>query len=118
MECIQKHNRSPDRLKLEVTERVILQDMDYMKYVMNKMINTGIGFYLDDFGAGYSNLVSVLEFPFECVKLDKSLLKGFPGNQDSELLIAMKADCIQGCYYSYPLSEEKFASGIFRGTNS
>lgn len=136
--CLKKHHLSPDRLKIEVTERVLLQDMDYMKSVMNEMNHAGIGFYLDDFGTGYSNLASVLEFPFECVKLDKSLLKGFPGNPDSEMMVRMLtelfhsfgnrvvvegvedasqaemlqtigADRIQGYHYSRPLPQEVFA---------
>ncbi|MGC4019070.1 MAG: EAL domain-containing protein [Muricomes sp.] len=137
--CLNRHNITPDRLKIEVTERVILHDMGYMKKVMNQMTEVGIGFYLDDFGTGYSNLVSVLEFPFECVKLDKSLLKGFPGNSDSEVMVRtlvelfhgmgdrvvvegveeeaqaklldkMGVDCIQGYYYSRPLPRHTFST--------
>ena len=59
----------------------------YKRQVMRDMNRAGIGFYLDDFGTGYSNLSSVLEFPFECVKLDKSLLKEFPGNPDAEMMV-------------------------------
>lgn len=137
LDCLKRHHLKPDRLKIEVTERVLLQDMSYMKNVMYNMNRAGIGFYLDDFGTGYSNLASVLEFPFECVKLDRSLLIGFPGNPDSEMLVktlielfhsmgekvivegvedaaqaelikGMGADRIQGYYYSKPLPEETF----------
>lgn len=137
LDCLKRHHLTPDRLKIEVTERVLLHDMAYMKNVMYNMNHAGIGFYLDDFGTGYSNLASVLEFPFECVKLDKSLLIGFPGNPDSEMLVktlielfhsmgekvvvegiedaaqaeflkALGADRIQGYYYSKPLPEEAF----------
>ena len=138
LDCLKRHHLDPGRLKIEVTERVILHDMRYMKNVMYNMSRAGIGFYLDDFGTGYSNLASVLEFPFECVKIDRSLLIGFPGNPDSEMLIKtlielfhsmgeavvvegiedesqaellkeMGADRIQGYYYSKPLPEEIFA---------
>ncbi|EGB94753.1 EAL domain-containing protein [Clostridium sp. D5] len=137
-ECLNRHHLSPDRIKIEVTERVLLQDMEYMKHVMKEMNHAGIRFYLDDFGTGYSNLASVLEFPFECVKLDKSLLKGFPENPDSEKMVRMLTelfhsfgnsvvvegvedasqaeqlhrigvDRIQGYYYSRPLPQEVFA---------
>lgn len=137
-ECLKRHSLSPDQLKIEVTERVLLQDMGYMKHVMRDMNRAGIGFYLDDFGTGYSNLSSVLEFPFECVKLDKSLLKEFPGNPDAEMMVrtltelfhsignqvvvegveektqaellgVIGADRIQGYYYSRPLPQDIFA---------
>ena len=137
LDCLERHHLTAARLKIEVTERVLLHDMAYMKNVMYNMNRAGIGFYLDDFGTGYSNLASVLEFPFENVKLDRSLLIGFPGNPDSEMLVktlielfhsmgesvvvegiedeaqaellkVLGADRIQGYYYSKPLPEEIF----------
>ncbi|MCQ4882416.1 EAL domain-containing protein, partial [Alistipes onderdonkii] len=41
---------------------------------MEKMHAQGVRFYLDDFGTGYSNLSTLLELPFDVVKLDKSIL--------------------------------------------
>ena len=51
------------------------EDPGRIKKIMKKMAKEGIGFYLDDFGIGYSNLAMMLEMPFETVKLDASLLK-------------------------------------------
>ncbi len=142
LDCVNRHHLTPDRLKMEVTERVLLHDIEYMKKMMNKMDRAGIGFYLDDFGTGYSNLVSILEFPFECVKLDKSLLTGFPENPDSEVMVRtlielfhgmgnkvvaegveeraqaelldkMGVDYIQGYYFSRPLSRDVFSKGYY-----
>ena len=42
---------------------------------------------MDDFGTGYSNLSCVLDLPFECVKLDQSLVAEFPDDQQADLLV-------------------------------
>ena len=74
-ECLKRSGLSPDKLKIEVTERVLLQDMDYMKMIMEEMTGEGFGFYLDDFGTGYSNISCALALPLEYAKLDRSLRK-------------------------------------------
>ena len=74
-ECLKRSGLSPDKLKIEVTERVLLQDMDYMKMIMEEMTGEGFGFYLDDFGTGYSNISCALSLPLEYTKLDRSLRK-------------------------------------------
>ncbi|XBX06664.1 EAL domain-containing protein [Enterocloster clostridioformis] len=74
-ECLKRSGLSPDKLKIEVTERVLLQDMDYMKMIMEEMTGEGFGFYLDDFGTGYSNISCALSLPLEYIKMDRSLRK-------------------------------------------
>ena len=125
-----------DRLKVEITERVLLQDMDRMRTAMAEMASRDIHFYLDDFGTGYSNLSCVLDLPFECVKLDQSLVAEFPDDQRADLLVRTLvclfhnmglqvmaegveavpqaetlarygADWIQGYYYARPMPESE-----------
>lgn len=85
--CLQKYGVAPERIKVEITERVFLYDQEYLRCVMEEMTQKGIGFYLDDFGTGYSNLASVMHMPFECVKLDKSLFDGVGKNRKDELIV-------------------------------
>ena len=47
-ECLNRSGLNPDQLKIGGTERVLLQDMDYMKMMMEEMTGEGFGFYLDD----------------------------------------------------------------------
>ncbi len=63
-----------DRLVLEITESVMVAEMDRVKDVMNRLIAHGVKFALDDFGAGYTNLVYLRQLPISKVKLDLSLL--------------------------------------------
>ena len=70
-----------DQLKIEVTERVLLQDMDYMKMMMEEMTGEGFGFYLDDFGTGYSNISCALSLPFEYIAGQKPFGTSARGQQ-------------------------------------
>jgi len=143
-ECLNRSGLSPDKLKIEVTERVLLQDMDYMKMMMEEMSGEGFGFYLDDFGTGYSNISCALSLPFEFIKLDRSLLvrvtgdsktqvfvrsmvetfhamgqkivaEGVEDEEQIELLRQFGVDCVQGYYYGRPMPEDEFRAVITKG---
>ncbi len=136
VDSLDRNGVSHDRLKVEITERVLLQDMDRMRTAMAEMASRDIHFYLDDFGTGYSNLSCVLDLPFECVKLDQSLVAEFPDDQRADLLVRTLvclfhnmglqvmaegveavpqaetlarygADWIQGYYYARPMPESE-----------
>lgn len=85
--CLEHYGLSPDRLKIEITERVAAQDVDRTASVMAQLSDLGIYFYLDDFGTGWSNLSCALDLPFQCVKLDHSLLSAYPASPRSRQLI-------------------------------
>ena len=73
----------PSRIKLEITEMVLLEDLERAHATMDELNRRGIGVYLDDFGTGYSNLVNVMMLPFECVKIDKGFIRGIVNNPKS-----------------------------------
>src|SRR5699024_2223575 len=133
--CLQRFQIPKGKLKIEITERVISQDLGYAKAVMERLSQHGIGFYLDDFGTGYSNFSVVMQLPFECIKLDRSLLTQLIDSQNnveivrdiislfhnsgfrvacegietafqSDIVTNLGADLIQGFYYARPRSEE------------
>jgi diguanylate cyclase (GGDEF)-like protein/PAS domain S-box-containing protein len=63
---------SPHRLELEVTESMLLQDREENLLLFRQLKNIGISIALDDFGVGYASLGSVVSFPFDKVKIDRS----------------------------------------------
>ena len=71
---VKKYNIPPEKLRIEITESVIIDNFQYVKKMMNKLGDIGIKFYMDDFGTGYSNLSNMIELPFEYLKIDKSLV--------------------------------------------
>lgn len=63
-----------NRLELEVTETVLLDDLDYALHVLRGIKNLGVGLAMDDFGTGFSSLSSLISFPFDKLKIDRSFV--------------------------------------------
>ncbi|MDP9138070.1 MAG: EAL domain-containing protein [Pseudomonadota bacterium] len=63
------------RLELEVTEGVLLDNIDYVQEQLHALQETGVGIVLDDFGAGYSSLGYLWQFPFNKLKIDQSFIR-------------------------------------------
>ena len=85
---LMRYDIGPNRLKIEITERSAAEDEDAARNAMNAMCDAGFGFLLDDFGTGYSNFMSVLNLPFETVKLDRSLVAGLVDDSKSRLTLS------------------------------
>ena len=72
---------------LEFTERAILENFQQTMGVMEQLTQEGFRFYLDDFGAGYSNFNCLLQLPFQIIKLDTCLVKaGKNGKRDYSMV--------------------------------
>ena len=105
-DMLQKYNVAPDRLKLEITERMQAENSALARQTMEEMRRRYLTFLLDDFGTGYSNLSSVLDVPFEAVKLDRSLMSELTDDPRSRLM----ADTIIPFFHK--LGQQVVAEGI------
>lgn len=140
MKTLAKHHLSPERIKLEITEEVIVDGVRESGYLLEKIRDLGFGLALDDFGTGYSNFSYLNKYPFDWLKLDRSLItdlkkprqapvlacivgmsrelgmepvaEGVETAHELEQLRAMGADIIQGFYFSRPLPEEDFVTFV------
>lgn len=124
-------------INLEVTETSAIASSEILKSNMERMLARQINFSLDDFGSGFSNMNTLVEYPFKTIKLDKSIIdKAFEdekvkiilintikmvkklnmeivaeGVETEEQLIELtKMGCnyIQGYYFSKPLPQNDF----------
>lgn len=122
---------NPQRLKLELTERSLVGNLDGVVAKMNALKDHGIGFSLDDFGTGCSSLASLKRLPLEQLKIDQSFVRdlltdpndtvivraivalghnlglqvmaeGLECADQHELLSSMGCDAYQGYYFGLP----------------
>ena len=65
----------PQKLKLELTESLVLDDVEDIIAKMTALKNKGVGFSLDDFGTGYSSLSYLKRLPLDQLKIDQSFVR-------------------------------------------
>ena len=85
--CVTAAGIDPSRLKLELTEGVILGDSNEVVARMNQLRELGIHFALDDFGTGYSSLSCLKRLPFDELKIDQSFIRDMASNESSEAIV-------------------------------
>ena len=144
-EVVLHYGICPDKLALEITEGVMLRDVDRSLQWLKAVHDLGFRVYLDDFGTGYSSLSYLKLFPVDTLKVDKSFVQDMhDGNNDNTLvgaIIAMgrslgleivaegvelkshltalqRMGChyAQGYYFSRPVPAEEFDAAVTRIT--
>jgi EAL domain-containing protein (putative c-di-GMP-specific phosphodiesterase class I) len=147
VEAVEKHGANPRRLKLELTESLLLEDVDGTAEKMNQLRTIGIEFSLDDFGTGYSSLSYLRRLPFEQLKVDQTFVRDVQINEEDATLIktiitlgrnlGLKVvaegvmtkgqfdfldrclcDAFQGYFFSEPLPPEDFDDLLIAETRS
>lgn len=78
---------SPGRLQLEITESALLQDAPEIKQRLIRLKALGVSLSMDDFGTGYSSLSYVANYPFDCIKIDRSFVAGISSSQSADPII-------------------------------
>ena len=77
-----------ERLCVEVTESVLLEDGERCVAALEALRAIGVGVALDDFGTGYSTLTSARRLPIDCLKIDRSFVAGLGRESDDESIVA------------------------------
>jgi len=138
----------PAQLELELTESVLLDEMDAARTVLEQLRTTGVSLALDDFGTGYSSLAYLTALPFDTIKLDQRFVAKLdhPSQQEAAVVSAILAlthalgmrllaegveterqadylkqhgcDLLQGYLYGRPMPTETFESLVCAQTTT
>ncbi len=137
-QALQNAKLAPEHLELEITESIMIQDLQTTITTLNQLHELGIQISIDDFGTGYSSLSYLKRLPISKIKIDQSFVRDICTDPDDEAIAnavislghnlkmqviaegvetleqleqlrAQGCDEIQGYYFSRPLPAEAFA---------
>lgn len=83
------HGLDPGILILEITESVLIHNVDLAIEQLTRLKSLGVKIALDDFGTGYSSLSHLHQFPIDIIKIDRSFVKSMNNNEGSSLVGAI-----------------------------
>ena len=141
LDCLAESNLDAKHLELEITEEVLIGDIDKTIAVIKYLKNQGVNFAIDDFGTGYSSLSYLKKLPIDLLKIDRSFTMNLPEDKDdiaiTKTIISMAnnlnlnviaegveneaqfdflktqgCNFYQGFYFSRPLTKQIFESII------
>jgi EAL domain-containing protein (putative c-di-GMP-specific phosphodiesterase class I) len=86
--AVQRHAINPMRLKLELTEGMLLKNIEDTIATMNALKEIGIQFSLDDFGTGYSSLQYLKRLPLDQIKIDQSFVRDIGTDSNDKAIVS------------------------------
>jgi len=142
---LKQYDILPSTLELEITETLLMENIDFVQPLLSKICDLGIYFAIDDFGTGYSSLSYLRYLPINKLKIDRAFVLNLENNQEDvamvKAIIAMAknlnlkvlaegietksqlnilkeqgCDAYQGYYFSRPVEKETFYSLYIDGT--
>lgn len=86
-EALDKHQVHPARLKLELTESMMLENIALTVEKMHELKALGVSLAMDDFGIGYSSLSYLKQMPLDQLKIDQGFVRGITSDSSDAVLV-------------------------------
>jgi diguanylate cyclase (GGDEF)-like protein len=83
---LEETGMEPSLLELEITESMLMQNVEKAIGTMHAINARGIRLAIDDFGTGYSSLSTLKRFPINTIKVDRSFIRDLPGEPDDKAI--------------------------------
>ena len=80
--CLREANLPPEAIEIEITETMLMQDIEAATQTVQRLHDIGTSLAIDDFGTGYSSLNYLKKFPIDTVKVDRSFVIDIPKSED------------------------------------
>lgn len=88
LRTLQQHGVKAHRLELEITESLLMKNLEETTASMRRFREAGIALSIDDFGTGYSSLGYLRQLPVDALKIDRSFVKDLPESDDDAAICA------------------------------
>ncbi len=87
LDCLTECDVAPETMEVEITESLLMADIEAAVEVQDKLHAAGIKIAMDDFGTGYSSLSYISKFKFDRIKIDQSFIKNCLNNAEDASLV-------------------------------
>ena len=87
LQVLEESDITPDRLTLEITENMIMEDTHHAFSVLECLRDIGVRISMDDFGTGYSSLALLKDMPLHELKIDKTFIMTFMSDEQNKSIV-------------------------------
>ncbi|MDD2176070.1 EAL domain-containing protein [Acidovorax sp. D2M1] len=87
MDILREEGLPAHQLEIELTETVLMENMEAGAHTLHRLSQLGIHLAIDDFGTGYSSLAYLRQLPMRRLKIDRSFVKDLPGQEHSRAIV-------------------------------
>lgn len=88
LQTIHKYDIDPTLLQLEITERMLIKNVDESIKKLQQLRSMGVHVAIDDFGIGYSSLSYIVRLPVDSIKIDKSFVQNISSSKEAETIVS------------------------------
>jgi len=106
LKIVEETNFDPSKLNIEITESLIIRNIDYFMKMSSSLINRGIRICIDDFGSGYSSFSSLVQLPANMIKIDRSFVSKIEEDEKVRKIVKTMVDI------AYILGFDVVAEGV------
>ncbi|MBX2830212.1 MAG: EAL domain-containing protein [Rhodospirillales bacterium] len=86
-DVLQSTGLAPNRLELEITETALIHNPTRSRQILDQIKKLGVCIAMDDFGTGYSSLATLLSFPFDKIKIDRSFVSCLINSEEAIAIV-------------------------------